>query len=307
MKKVAVIYLVWAPYGCSLVQRFVDSYKRFPGCHPHRLVVVFNGCMNNDQLAELKNPFSDLRYEECVLDTPMQDIPAYFKAASRLTEDYMVILNSYSQLLCPQWLEFLLSAIELPDTGVAGATGSWASLYSRRRDELGLKSEYSGLLRKHEVVTRGGASFPRRLYRKIRSRLRGAMEIRTLSRTFIPFPSYHIRTNAFAIRREVFLKIKVNALRTKWDAWEFENGRNGFTVQLLEAGLQPRVVGKSGGVYRKEEWAISNTLWQQEQEELIVSDNQTGFYTDGDHEKRKFLSTWAWGAGARPSLSLKSE
>jgi hypothetical protein len=231
----------------------------------------------------------------------MQDIPAYFKAASGLTEDHIVILNSYSQLLCPQWLDCLLSPMELPDIGVVGATGSWASLYSIRRHELGLKGEYSGLIKDREVSASGGDGDPKALYRKIRSRLRGAREITIMSLRFAPFPTYHIRTNAFAINREVFLKIK-GKLRTKWDALKFESGRKSLTVQLLEAGLQPCVVGKSGGVYRKEEWPVSNTLWQQEQEELVVSDNQTGYYADGDNDKRRYLSTWAWGISARPAF-----
>jgi len=47
----------------------------------------------------------------------------------------------------------------------------------------------------------------------------------------------------------------------------------------------------------------SRTLWQGDQEGLLVADNQTLHYTHGDFELRHLLSTLAWGICADPEPS----
>jgi hypothetical protein len=125
---------------------------------------------------------------------------------------------------------------------------------------------------------------------------------REYSADFDAFPAPHVRTNAFMIRRDVMLGLRRAPLLDKQDAYRFESGKEGMTSQLLRAGLRALVVGRDGRGYEPDEWHLSETLWQGEQRNLLVSDNQTKDYARGDSRRRIFLSRAAWGDKARPSL-----
>ena len=59
------------------------------------------------------------------------------------------------------------------------------------------------------------------------------------------------------------------------DAYRFECGKDGLTRQILRQGLDVLIVGRDGNAYRVEDWCRSNILFQGEQENLLVADNQT--------------------------------
>jgi len=65
-------------------------------------------------------------------------------------------------------------------------------------------------------------------------------------------------------------------------------------------GLGVVVVGRDGRGYEKERWAESETLWQGQQRNLLVSDNQTRQYAEADALGRAWLSRTAWGERAAP-------
>lgn len=62
------------------------------------------------------------------------------------------------------------------------------------------------------------------------------------------------------------------------------------------------VVDSLGATYDAEHWDRSCTFYQGEQDGLLVADNQTLFYTNGDADRRRLLSTLAWGPHADPHL-----
>jgi hypothetical protein len=74
-------------------------------------------------------------------------------------------------------------------------------------------------------------------------------------------------------------------------------------------GLRVLVAGRNGRAYESSEWPASRTLWQGNQENLLVDDNQTRSYQEGDDDVRRALSGFAWGrlrdtGEARPSRSV---
>jgi hypothetical protein len=115
-----------------------------------------------------------------------------------------------------------------------------------------------------------------------------------------PYPAAHLRTNAFMIPRRVMLNLKTWDMPTKDDAYQFEGGRMSLTNQVIRMGLKVLVVGRDSRGYEKEEWAQSETFWQGQQGNLLVSDNMTRQYEEGDSYTRTFLSRFAWGQQAAP-------
>jgi hypothetical protein len=109
-----------------------------------------------------------------------------------------------------------------------------------------------------------------------------------------------VRTNAFVVDRAVFLRVHRRTVRDKLDAWRFEGGWGGLTRQIETMGLRAVVVGRDGRSFDRDEWPHSHTLWQGDQGNLLIADNQTNSYRDGDAELRGVLSKFAWGLAADP-------
>jgi hypothetical protein len=101
------------------------------------------------------------------------------------------------------------------------------------------------------------------------------------------------------------LNLKVKRIRTKLDAYAFESSKSSLTSQLQLAGLKALVAGRDGRAYEDEEWPRSETYCQGEQRNLLVADNQTKDYTNGSPRRRLFLSRFAWGDKANPSLDCR--
>jgi hypothetical protein len=95
------------------------------------------------------------------------------------------------------------------------------------------------------------------------------------------------------------LTLETQAVRRKSDALELESGRRSLTAQIERSGLRPVVVGADGRVYERDEWAESKTFWQMRQENVLVEDNQTEQFAQGDEALRSFLSRFAWAERAR--------
>jgi hypothetical protein len=114
------------------------------------------------------------------------------------------------------------------------------------------------------------------------------------------FPAAHLRTNGFAIGRELLLSLRTGDLDTKNATYRFEAGRRSLTAQLLERGLDAHVVACDGSARAPEDWPAAEVFWQGAQAQLLVADNQTRQYDEGDAAVREALSRYAWGPRARP-------
>jgi len=239
-------------------------------------------------------------------------------------------MNSYSQLLAPDWLAKLDRVLDEPQAGIVGATGSWASLRSSVLNLLFLPSPYRGVMPERSIAreqviamnreiedigARTGQPSPRApgadradIEPPLPRKLTGAvtMALRTLLPMpaqllyFDGFPAEHLRTNAFMAERRLFAGLQFGSLKRKMDAYRLESGRNSITRQLQRRGLRALVVDREGDAYEPERWHLSNTFWQANQERLLVADNQTRLYANGGLERRELLSAYAWGRLARP-------
>lgn len=97
------------------------------------------------------------------------------------------------------------------------------------------------------------------------------------------------------VRRTEFLKMYNGPVNTKFKAYLFENGRNSLTNKYLEAGMKVLLIDKYGRTYQPHEWKESKTFWINDQENLLISDNQTMIYQFALAGERKSMSKLAWG------------
>mgnify|MGYP001794187339 CR=1 FL=1 len=109
-----------------------------------------------------------------------------------------------------------------------------------------------------------------------------------------PFPNPHIRTNGFIIRAEVMRKINFIEVKTKDDARHMESGQKSITRQIQAMGKQPYVVDRNGTCWAVENWPDSATFRSGDQKALLISDNRTRAFDEGDGWTQEYLSDLAW-------------
>ena len=275
---VTVVHLVWLPYGIELFRSFIGSYVRYPAGADHRLLILFNGIKDEAETRayhELIGKYG-ITYSSKYLSGG-QDIDAYFFAAKEIKTDYLFFLNSFSVLNTSDWLLKYIPAFD-SSTGIISATASNQSHVSLVFQNNNFRYESS----KGFLIN----------FRKYKLMLKAFFYWRSL---FKPFPNPHLRSNAFMIRRDIFLSLKRIPIKNKLDAYRFESGRNGMTIQILKKGLHALVIDKHGKTYEPHEWKDSKTFWWANQENLMISDNQTRIYDNASPAEKEFMSKTAWG------------
>lgn len=276
----AVVHLVWVPFGIEVFHSFVRSYQTYPAGCGHDLVILFNGISSKEDTTPYQTHLTDLGIRYSCYHLPAgQDIAAYCWIAGQLKHEYVLFLNSYSQLLAGQWGLHYLNAISGEGVGAVSATGSWQSYYSTvfTRNSFGWDKAkgFSAYIRKYKLL------------------IKTALYWRFL---FKPFPNPHLRTNAFIIKRTLFLSIAPRtAPRGKFRSYVFESGIRGLSGELLRRGYELLLVDRLGRVYGKEAWKTSGIFWTGNQENLLVADNQTKLYADATPEEKRKLTYLAWG------------
>jgi hypothetical protein len=315
---IAVVHLVWGPLGPAPLRRFMASYRRYAAGAEHELVALLNG-VTAAQRPRLLAELDGIAHRALTLEEPVQDLDAYRRAAARLEHERVCFLNSYSEILAEDWLAKLAHALAQPGAGLVGASGSWASLHSAVLNAFLLPNPYRAAVPKRSVAreamraieqelqaARSSAEVvptelpPRTVRSSILSTLKALHPMPEQLLRFEPFPAYHVRTNAFMLDRVTFLGLKARRIARKMDAYLQESGRESITRQLQRQGLRTLVVARDGSFYDHEQWPASRTLWQSDQENLLVADNQTRSYANGDAQRRKVLSAFAWGPRADP-------
>ena len=109
-------------------------------------------------------------------------------------------------------------------------------------------------------------------------------------------PNPHIRTNGFFMEKELFIQIAgVMNFKSKESTLEFESGDRSLPNQLLKMGYQVLLVGKNGLGYEIDEWPYSRTFALGNQENLLLSDNQTSRYKQSNVLQRVRFTYGAWG------------
>ena len=138
----------------------------------------------------------------------------------------------------------------------------------------------------------------------LRRRVKFARTVVRQGLGFSGFPSPHLRTNGLLIGRDRWLRVCRDDPEDKLSAYLMESGRRGITARLESSNFRVLVIGRNGRAYVRSQWPESLTLWQGNQENLIIGDNQTSAYEAGDAHTRRVLSAYAWGSLAAPIPDL---
>lgn len=295
---IALVHLVWAPLGAAPFETFLASLKRHDPGAPYRLVVLFNGFSERSELDEYRRLLRGHDAEEIFLAEPQLDIEAYRTAATTLGDREVCFMNSYSEVIAPDWLGLMAKGLAVGSVKVSGATGSWGSQRSFLVSRIGLPGAYGSSLGGRDVVNTAFASPNSRAAKpKLKDRLTGAVGA---AAGFDGFPAPHIRTNAFLVEREFFLGVEFGDLGTKRGTYRFESGRNSLTNQVLASGSSVALVGQGGAVTNWRRWPERDVFWQGDQSDLLVADNQTRAYARAGLTHRSSMAAFAWGDKAAP-------
>jgi hypothetical protein len=117
--------------------------------------------------------------------------------------------------------------------------------------------------------------------------------LRRLRPGFEPFPNPHLRTNGFALERELILDLDWGTELTREETVMLEGGSRSLTRQVRERDLETLIVGRDGA-YPPERWRESATFRRGEQPNLLVADNRTRHYQEGGPLVRRGLAWLAW-------------
>jgi hypothetical protein len=283
MSKPCVVYLARAGNDLSAFERFLRSYLNFPSGIPHEFLVVLKGFKNEQEVLKYQTLVQSLGPKFFRISDFGFDLRAYSLVARSFDNPYFCFFNSFSEILGDNWLAKMLNALQRPNIGAVGATGSHESMFT------------NVLVQRTAWVT---PTLSQRLWTPFRLALCRAC--------FDPFPNYHLRTNAFIIRRELMLKIWPRMRLTKRGAYLFENGKDSLTKRILRLRQKVQVIGKNGKVYEPPEWPHSCTFRSGDQENLLVGDNQTRDYAKADAQRRKYLRQVAWGLNDEGPCCLRN-
>jgi hypothetical protein len=303
---VAVVYLARAAEGRGAFRRFAESYRRQPAERDHQLIIIYKGFEQRRDLLQARAVFDGLPHLGLELDDIGFDIGAYLEASRRVPHDYLCFLNTHSELAASGWLARLADHALREGVGIAGAMGSYESLFDSillmrharwacdyfltDGDREKIEFYYGFLLGRASGDGADGISntalMPRlppavrRILRypwyrwKAMSRLWPGAQIIDI-RQFPAFPNPHLRSNGFIIRRERLRRFDRVRMASKSDANMFESGAHSLTAQLRREGLAAIVVGRDGHGYDVPNWPRSKTFRLGDQENLLLSDNQS--------------------------------
>jgi hypothetical protein len=307
MADLALVHLVRKANGPEPFRKFLESYRAVTAGADHDLVLLLKGFDSDREADETAALAEGFEAQRLYVDDEGFDVGAYFTAVDRLEQARVCFVNSFTTVRTSGWLSSLENALRLPDVGLAGATGSWASHWSWLRFNLGLSSPY-----REAFPDRGYAQVQyqrltpdtRRVLAPLwaRNMLGAALLMRFFKGRFGPFPAVHVRTNGFLVERELMRSLERTPIERKYDAFVVEGGLRSLTGQVAELGLRPMLAGADGQAYDVADWARSGVFWQRSQENLLLEDNQTRSYGDADLDLRTFYATFAWGTEAEPTI-----
>ncbi|HTU77293.1 MAG TPA: hypothetical protein VMF09_00880 [Solirubrobacteraceae bacterium] len=309
-----MVYIVRTAHGLDAPREFAETMRAHPPGIEHRLILAMKGFRSELDAAPYIAAFGDLDFEVAYFPEPGIDLGLYFEAAARIRGGRYCFLSSHNRPVADGWLAKLNSALDLPDVGIVGPTGSWASFHSWVTYSMGLPSFYRGVLppvreaRKllREVDFEQLGIDERSKLDSLRTRLKLLSQLPEELFAFPPFPVAHVRTAAFMLSHDVLRAMRLFVVRTKMDTYVLESGSLSLTNQAMRMGLRALVVDSEGAVYEPDEWHRSGTLWQGQQERLVLRDNRTSYYERGDLRRRQVLAGLAWGHYADPSPPRES-
>jgi len=268
-KEICVFYLFRKSDEWQKAIDFIDSYRAIASGADHDIKIVLKGESSNKKLL---GHISKLKINYVEIPDVGRDIYSYVLLSKLFNYKFLVFLNSHSKILQEDWLYMLINPFEKSSTGIVGATGSYASHTSIAYENLNKSGLGWDLLKKIIIFYILRLLFPK-------------------------FPNPHIRTNAFAIKRDAFLSLKFNMtfLKTRLGSYAAESGYKSICNQLSAKKMDSILVGLNYQVSIMDDWRSNNIFWDGGQVKLIISDNQTRKYEKGSNSDRIFFKKIAWG------------
>jgi hypothetical protein len=303
-----LVHLVRAANGLDSLRDFAEALRRYPPGIDHELVLAMKGFASEADAAPYLAEVADLAPKALFFADRGFDLGVYFECAARLRSGRYCFVNSHARPQVDGWMAKLNSALDRPGVGMTGATGCWSSSHSWLTYAMGLPSVYRYLMPPRRLtrdkileIERERMGVERRSAAEyLEARLTTIVRIPEELFGFEPFPSVHLRNTAFMLNHNVLAAMRLFTIRHKMDTYALESGRDNMTKQVKEMGLSVLVVDRDGVAYAPPDWYRSRTLWQGDQEGLLVVDNQTAFYARGDADRRRVLSAFGWGLHAAP-------
>lgn len=299
-----IVHLVRAANGPRSLREFAEALRRHDPGIEHELVLAMKGFRSRAEAAPYLEQVADLAPTVLFFPDVGFDTGVFLATAARLRRARYCFMNSHIRPVDDGWLAKLDAALDRPRVGAVGPFGSWASFHSWLTYSMGLPSAYRGVLPPPQVARRLLLEIDfeqqgierRTVLGRLRTRLALLAQAPEELLDFEPFPAHHLRTSSFMIPHAILRELRLFTVRRKIDAYALESGSQNITCQVEQLGLRALVVDSTGAVYEREEWDRSGTLWQGEQERLLIADNRTLSYERGDLARRRLLSGLAWGA-----------
>lgn len=216
---VAVVHLVRRGNPAGVFSRFIESYRAHRSGVEHELLILMKGYAADERVA-MSARMGDLPCRVVELPDAGFDIGSYLECARRFRHRYFMFMNSFSVIAADDWLKKLLEPLLDGSFGATGATASWESNYTNVASQPPTGYGIGRWVRWHAKRW-------------------------SMRRYYPPFPNPHLRTNAFTISRDLFLRLKAPAFVDKQKALAFENGRFGMTRQIAALGFEVCVVDAS--------------------------------------------------------------
>ena len=270
-KEICVFYLFRESDDLQEAKDFISSYRSAASGSDHDIKVVLKAKSSNKKLID---HISELKINYFEIPDEGRDIYSYVLLSKIFDYKFLVFLNAHSKILQENWLYMLMKPFEKSSTGIVGATGSYASHTSIAYESLKNSSLGWDFLKKIIIFY-----FLRLLFPK--------------------FPNPHLRTNAFAVKRDTFLSLSFNMtfLKTRLGSYVAESGYNSICNQISSKKMDSILVGLNYEVSIMDNWRCNNIFWNGSQTKLIISDNQTRKYEKGSSADRIFFKKVAWGTG----------
>ena len=307
MPDLALVHLVRKANGPEPFREFLESYRAVDAGAEHDLVLLLKGFDSERDADDTAALAGGLEAQRLYVDDEGFDVGAYFTAADTLEHTRVCFVNSFTTARAPGWLGHLEKALRLPDAGIAGATGSWGSHWSWLRFNLGLSTPYRDAFPSRawaQAQIMRVTPDTRRVIAPVWARhaFGTVLALPFFVGRFDQFPAAHVRTNGFMIERELLRSLERTPVNRKYDAFVVESGRRSVSRQIEELGLRPLLAGADGLAYDIPDWARSGVFWQRDQENVLLDDNQTRSYRNGDLDLRTYFAIFAWGTEAEPTI-----
>ena len=321
---IAVVYLARFAEGPDPIRKFIDSYKRHPAGIAHDLIIVWKGFRDLDPTGSPQKVIcAEVQHQSITMTDEGLDLTAYDIASRQIGHEFVCLLNTFSQIRSDDWLLKFHNQISKPEVGIVGATGSYESLSFSMKlickvmwmciNGIPYDPLYADVwpqeIVKHApdwlMSARGKwwrriayertgwrGKHPEHLHQSFESawKVHGAQYI-----GFPDFPNPHIRSNAFAMRRELLLSMMPNRIVTKDEAFQFESGPQSVTAQLAERGQETLIVGADGAAYEKVRWRDSLAFRSGSQSNNLVGDNQTVAFDGMSVSQKRVMESFTWG------------